>query len=175
MKLSLDKAGTLNIEFEKPERKVMEAVLEASRQQYAADFDSLPEVLQKHWRGRLFSGRPATIPGADTASDDLAEARLAWRSERLEVVEKWLALGGPFGPKGNGLLTLRPDEIDLFFSILNDRRLSLAALYSINEDLMAADIEAIQPQELQQAVWEVHLLAFVMESCLQCIQEWKEE
>ena len=170
-----DAPGTLTISFESPEMQVMEAVLSAAREQYAADFEELPDILQKYWRGRLFSGRPASIPGADTAADDLADARLAWRSERLEIVEKWLAAGAAFGPKGDGVLVLSPDEIDSFLSILNDRRLSLAALYSISEDLMTADIEAIQPAELQQVVWEIHLLAFVMESCLQCLIDWKSE
>ncbi|SDU15209.1 hypothetical protein SAMN05444156_2271 [Verrucomicrobium sp. GAS474] len=179
MKIALNRdgtaKGTLTLTFEKAERQVMEAVFSASKDLYAVDIEELPEVLQRHWRGRLFSGRPASIPGADAASDDLAEARLGWRSERLVMLEKWLAPGAPFGEGGNGVLTLPPDEIDLFFSIINDRRLSLAALYLVTEDLMEADIEAIQPQELQQAVWEIHLLAFVMENCLQCIQEWKEE
>ncbi|HEY8966725.1 MAG TPA: hypothetical protein VIM58_09790 [Candidatus Methylacidiphilales bacterium] len=175
MKLSLDAAGVLTVAFEKAERKVVEAVLEASREHYAADFDALPEALKKHWRGRLFSGRPSTIPGADAAAEDLAEARLEWRAERLETVGKWLAPGGPFGPKGNGILVLTPDEIDVFFAVLNDRRLSLAALYHVTEDHMAADVEAIRPAELQQVVWEIHLLAFVMESCLQCLQEAKSD
>ena len=149
----------------------MTAILASAREQYAADFDSLPEALQKMWRGRLFSSRPDASPESDTAAEDLAEARLLWRGERLEAIGEWLDLGGPFGPKGNGILVLTPDEIDSFFAILNDRRLALAALYSVTEDLMEADIEAIRPPELQQAVWEIHLLAFVMESCLQCLRE----
>jgi len=58
-------------------------------------------------------------------------------------------------------------EIDPLLMILNDHRLMLAETHDIDDHLMEADVTTLENAELQQALVEIHLLAWLIETILQ--------
>lgn len=160
----------LELEFEGTERELLVMSLTELQKQYEVALDELPPALQAYWKGTLSSQPDPTLA---EAAEDLKDARLAWRSERLNAVDHWLGLKGSLLDKDNDFFVLEADEIDLFLAVLNDRRLSLAALHDFGDAAMEIHPSAA-PAEAQRALWEVHLLAFIMEHCLQAMEEEEE-
>ena len=164
----------LVLDFEGAEKELLFLSLTETQDHYEIEFDSLPESLRKYWSGTLTT---QPDPELAEAAEDLKETRLAWRSDRLKALDRWLASDGLLADPENHRFRLEPDEIDLFLAILNDRRLLLAAHHGFDDPVMEVNPASIDDKDRQRALWEVHFLAFVMEHCLLGLQghEGEEE
>ncbi len=159
--------GELVLEFEGAERELLLLALAALKDDYEADYDSLPDVQRRYWDGTLTVSQG---PDLAEAAADLKDARLGWRSDRLRALERWL--GPESGLAGNDdLFVLPADDIEQFLSVLNDRRLLLAAVHAVNDGKMEENPADVEDKDLQRALWEIHFLAFVMENCLQALRD----
>jgi len=159
--------GALVLDFEGAEKEILFLSLTEIQEHYEADFEKLPQALKKYWSGTLSA---SADPELAEAAEDLRETRLAWRSDRLKALDRWLASDGVLADPDSHRLRLDPDEIDLFLAILNDRRLTLAILHGFDDPDMEVNPASIEDNDRQRALWEVHFLAFVMEHCLQGLQ-----
>ncbi len=159
--------GELSLDFEGAEKELLLLSLVDAREHYEADVETLPEPLQRFWDGTLsVSGKGELAE----AADDLRDARLGWRPERLSALEKWLAPdGGLVGTPRP--FVLEPEEVDLFFCVLNDRRLTMSALHAVDDERMETNPAEVDDKDLQRALWEIHFLAFVMENCLTALED----
>lgn len=169
MKALLDRdGGDLVLEFEGAEKELLLLSLAETRDHYEADVDDLPEPVRRYWEGTLSLSGKAELA---EAAGDLRDARLSWRPERLLALERWLSPGSGLA---GGSLILEAEEIDVFFCVLNDRRLTLAALHAIDDGRMEANPADLDEKEVQRAAWEIHFLAFVMESCLMALEDGED-
>ena len=159
--------GSLVLDFEGAEKEILFLSLTEIQEHYEADFEKLPESLKKYWSGTLSA---SADPELAEAAEDLKETRLAWRSDRLKALDRWLSTDGALADLASHGLRLESDEIDLFLAILNDRRLILALLHGFDDPVMEVNPASIDDHDRQRALWEVHFLAFVMEHCLQGLQ-----
>ncbi len=130
---------------------------------YQLQVDDLPPALQAHWRGHLAEAKD--VEALKEEQHLLEGERLAWRSERLTLVEKWVAA---YAKSGIGLAWSLQDreELEGLLMVLNDRRLILAVEHGIDETLMEVDLDNVAEIPLRQALWEVHVLALFQEQCL---------
>jgi hypothetical protein len=173
MRVYLDREdGELTLEFEGAEKELLLLSLVEMREQYETDAGTLPEPVRRYWDGTLSVSAKGEL---GEAAEDLRDARLGWREERLRAVERWLAPDGGLVDGTPRSFILDEEEIDLFFSVLNDRRLTLAALHGIGDTGMEENPADVQDRNLQRALWEIHFLAFVMENCLQALRDGEEE
>ena len=92
---------------------------------------------------------------------------------RLKKIEEWS--GGLKETKSNRpQLNISLDDAPIFISAINDYRLMTAARHNIGEAEMAihSPIEFdLIPGERQEALLEIHFLAWVIEESLRAIQE----
>jgi hypothetical protein len=157
--------GKLALELEGPEKEALWVSLLALRDHYRAELAELPEPLRRYWVGSI-SKESLTGPEAEEAEELLKETRLAWRSERAELVERWLERTHPVPGTGRSRLVLERDEVDAFLSIINDRRLTLAVEHGIGEEEMNRNPLWVSSRSLQRALWEIHFLAYLQEVLL---------
>lgn len=162
-----EQPGHWCLHFNEFEGEMVASSFQRLAKHYQLEMDELPESLQDYWRGRIGAGRD--IDSLPEEQQHLEEERLAWRSERFPLVEKWLAdyvesgLGEPW------ILRLDRESLESLIIIVNDRRLTIAAEHELDDTLMEADVDTITDIPLRQALWEVHVLAYVQEYCLAAI------
>lgn len=137
---------------------------------YEVSIQDLPERLQAYWRGTISRQEGCRKSEWAEAQADLEETRRAWRSQRLEVLKEWLCEYDAQRNEPNWELKLNADRMDLFLSILNDRRLTLAAEWNIGDEEMDSDPCEVKREEVRQALWEIHLLSYFQEQCLELIR-----
>lgn len=162
-----EKLGHWQLRLNEFEAQLFAGSLHWLAEHYRLRMDELPESLQDHWRGRIGAGR--IMDSLPEEQQHLEEERLAWRSERLPLVEKWLSDYAESGLGKPWVLPLDREQIENLLIIVNDRRLTLAAEHELDETLMEADVETIADIPLRQALWEVHVLAYLQEYCLAAI------
>jgi hypothetical protein len=132
---------------------------------YRSPLENLAPMVQDYLRGRI---------APDTATADLTEAqevleaeKSIWRSDRLAKVIRWM------GQLRKGLelqkpqLLLLKEDVPVFLAVLNDRRLVLAAEGGVTEEIMNADPQELEDEDLQRKIWEIHLLAYFQEEILE--------
>ncbi|VVM08367.1 hypothetical protein MAMC_02079 [Methylacidimicrobium cyclopophantes] len=157
------------LRLESGEREILLGSLLALRKHYQTELSQLSEALQHHWRGTLTRGDGAEeIPGA---AEELEAERLSWRPQRVALLDKWLAQGSPLQSASPASLTLSEGEFDEFLAMLNDRRITLAVAHGVTEEQMEWNPLTVQSRELQKALWEIHFLAFLQESCVSSLLE----
>jgi hypothetical protein len=105
--------------------------------------------------------------GGQEATENLQEEKNLWRSERTELLQKWL--GSEQTDPPNFTFAVLPEEIDPLVSILNERRLLLAALYAVDESKMELDLENIPDRHEREALIEIHILGSVLEVWMQLL------
>ena len=155
--------------FEAAEREILLSSLLELRNHYQTDVSQLPEALQRHWRGTVSRGEEdEEIPGA---AEELEAERLGWRPERLALLQTWLAPDSPLQNPAQASLRLSRGEVDEFLSMLNDRRLTLAITQGITEEQMDWNPLTVRSRDLQRALWEIHFLAYLQESCVSSFLE----
>ncbi|CAF0693522.1 DUF2017 family protein [Candidatus Methylacidithermus pantelleriae] len=157
--------GKLALELEGPEKEALWVSLLALRDHYRTELAELPEPLQRYWVGSVSR---ESLQGAEgeEAGELLKETRLSWRSERAELVEQWLQRLRPIPGTGRSGLLLEKEELDIFLSIINDRRLTLAVEHGIGEEEMNRNPLWVSSRALQRALWEIHFLAYLQETLL---------
>ncbi|WP_018291549.1 DUF2017 family protein [Verrucomicrobium sp. 3C] len=155
--------------FEPAEREILLASFLELRKHYQTEFSQLPEELQQYWRGTMSRGEEDEA--ILSAAEELEVERLSWRSERLALLDKWLAPDSPLQNPSETSLTLSPGEVDEFLSMLNDRRLTIAVAEGIAEEQMDWDPLSVGSRDLQRALWEIHFLAYLQESCVSSFLE----
>lgn len=166
-----EKDGQWRLDLNEIEAHLLAGSLDRLVSHYRMTLEDLPEALQDYWRGRLAAEKDAEQ--LRDAQQQLEEERLAWRGERLPKVEKWLAAYDESGIGRAWTLRLDREEMETFLVVLNDRRLTLAVEFGIDETLMEADMDAINDVALRQALWEVNILAHFQEYCLMALENWE--
>ncbi len=157
------------LRFEPAEREILVSSLLELRKHYETELSQMSEELQRHWRGVLTRGEGAEeIPGA---AEELEAERLSWRPERVELLRKWLAPEGSLQNSAQPSLRLSQGEADEFLSMLNDRRLTLALGQGITDEQMEWNPLTVKARDLQKALWEIHFLAYLQESCVSSFLE----
>lgn len=151
-------------EFEAP-------ILAGSCQQLAGQYrlkvEDLPEPLQTYWRGRIAEDQD--VEDLREEQHQLEEERLAWRSERLPLVEKWLAAYIESGLGKPWVLELQREELENLLIIINDRKLTLGLEHGLDRALVDADFNDISDNILRLALQEVCILDQIEDRCLAAI------
>jgi hypothetical protein len=155
----------LVILLEPTERELLLSSLFELRKHYQQEISQLPEPLRKFWLGEL-SRDPQLQSELDDLKEDLSAERIELRSERLRLLEEWLSRESPLRNPSKGFLRIAKKDIDQFLCLLNDRRLTLAIIHGITEEQMDWDPFLIKSKPLQQAIWEIHFLAYLQENCI---------
>lgn len=111
-------------------------------------------------------------PSQEMDEDDWRQWReelKSFKGANQEHLERWLAqLPQTYSPtEESHIWRLSPAEIDPLLMVLNDHRLMLAARHGVDDHLMEADVPGLDNAELQQALVEIHLLAWLIETILQ--------
>jgi hypothetical protein len=160
-------SGQWRIEFNSSEAFLVSHSLQQLAAHYRLRVEDLPEVLQDYWRGRISkAGDPDDLK---EASHQLEEERIAWRGERLPLVEKWVAEYEKCDVTETWALALHRDELETLMIILNDRRLTLAAEHDLSEGMMEMDLDEVTDEILRHALLEVHILGNVQGILLDCV------
>jgi hypothetical protein len=162
------KQEMVGIEFDSAERQIFVQALQSLRAHYQLDEAEVSERAHRYWRGKLFT-EEAHDPEDKLMAEELAEARWALRAERLNCVEAWLEGEAGLLRGKAGALKLTIPELDQFLKVLNDRRLLLAAEFSLTEELLEEHPQEVASLEVQHALWEVHFLAFVQQGVLELL------
>ena len=151
--------GAWRLEFAAEESKPVSDLLLRMLEHYQIEFSTLPEALQRYWRGCLSkAGNPEELK---EAREHLQEERLVWRGERMALLEKWYKDSKSVAEDQPWTLALSPEEFESLLVILNDRRLMLATQYGMNEeDLENAWTKKAQTQDLPAllALQEIEML-----------------
>lgn len=158
----------LLIEFAESEKEMLLFSLEELREHYSTDESKLPSKLRKFWRGTL-SRTPEKTEEWTEAEEDLASARWGIKSERLVLVNRWLASDGLLLAANQSKLGLDEGECEQFLCILNDRRLLLALEYNLDDTLLEKNPVTVSDHEAQQALWEIHFLAYLQQQVLDAV------
>jgi hypothetical protein len=156
-------AWSLNLDV--PQAHLLAHSLGAIAHAYAAPPENLAPAVQAYFRGSITSA--ADIGELAQAQEDLELERAQWRSERLAKISRWrdqlrkgLELQHP-------RLLLVTEDVPVFLAVLNDRRLVLAAEGGVTEEIMNADPQELEDEDLQRKIWEIHLLAYFQEEILE--------
>ncbi|QSR89345.1 hypothetical protein [Methylacidiphilum caldifontis] len=163
MKIREDK-DELIIQFEPTERELLLTSLFELKKHYKQEITELPDPLKKFWIGQL--SRSTDPEEVEELLEDLAAERLELRSERLKLLENWLSKDSSLLNPTKGYLRIAKRDIDHFLCLLNDRRITLALIHGITEEQMDWDPFLIKSKTLQQAIWEIHFLAYLQENCI---------
>jgi hypothetical protein len=95
------------------------------------------------------------------------------RTDNLKLIEAWQAQLEN-GDAGRFQLSLTTDEAPSFLAVINDHRLLTAAQQTIGEDEMGLQslrqISRLSADK-QAALYEIHLLAYLMEELLALLTE----
>jgi hypothetical protein len=134
-------------------------------QHYRIDPENLSRRLKDFWNGRI-SARPGDAALLEDEAEHLKAERFGWRSERLIRLEKWLATF-PRAEEQPWTLLLSTDDFEEFLCILNDRRLLLAVEHNVTEADMDTDPAYVRDEIKARALWEIHMLAYIQEYCLE--------
>ncbi|MGD9896218.1 MAG: DUF2017 family protein [Candidatus Methylacidiphilaceae bacterium] len=155
--------------FEPAEREILLGSLLELRKHYQTELSQMSEELQQYWRGTVT--RDEEGEAISGAAEELEAERLSWRPERLAFLDKWLAAESPLQNPSQASLTLNPGEVDEFLSMLNDRRITLSIALGITEEQMDWNPLTVKSRDLQRALWEIHFLAYLQESCVSSLLE----
>lgn len=154
------------IEFNPSEALLVFHSFQQMAEQYRLSVEDLPPALQDYWRGRISeSGNPEEL---SEARHQLEEERIAWRGERLPLVERWIADYRRSGIAREWTLVLSRDEVENVMIIWNDRRLTLATEHELTETLM--DLDEVADESLRHVLLEVELLGNLQGLLLEHIQ-----
>ena len=152
------------------EGRLLRQCLLAIRKNYSIPPDQADSRLLATW----YSSRGHENTGLS------AEEVLEWRqnlhqvrTDNLKLVERWQEqLEG--GAQGRYQLSLALEEAPAFLSVINDHRLLIAAQQTIGEDEMGLQsLRQISKltADKQAALYEIHLLAYLMEELLALLTE----
>jgi hypothetical protein len=138
--------------------------LTALQRQQETPVEQLPATLREYWQGIISRGQTDSL---EEAAKDLTEARLLWRGERATLLKIWIEKLKIEKEAENIAIALKKDDLEQFLTMINDRRLLLAAEYEITEREMDTDPVEIKNQERRLVLVEMFLLGLVMEQILQ--------
>lgn len=162
-----DKPGWWKLDLNESEACVLAVTFQRMAHYYKLHDEDLPPSLQAHRRNSM--AEPKDVEDLREEQHLLEEERKVWRSERFAQVEKWLASYAASGITNPWSFEMEREEVENLLMILNDRRLTLAAEYELDEALMETDLETITDLSLQQVLGEIHLLALFLGQCLACL------
>ncbi|ACD82712.1 hypothetical protein [Candidatus Methylacidiphilum infernorum] len=168
MKIREDK-DELIIQFEPTERELLLTSLFELKKHYQQEISEFPDPLRKFWTGEL--SRQTSPAEVEELIEDLTAERLELRSERLKLLEDWLSKENSLRNPSKGYLRIAKKDIDQFLCLLNDRRITLALMHGITEEQMEWDPFLIKSKALQQAIWEIHFLAYLQENCISYLMD----
>ena len=142
-----------------PEAEFIINVLARLGRQYQDDISRMPPALRAYWLG------PISRHGAEGRAEELAdsqemlgEARLELRAERLALVENWLREYELAEQRDPWQVELSAEDRDEFVSMLNDRRMLLAAELQVTEEDMEADPNTITDENRRVGILEIDVL-----------------
>jgi hypothetical protein len=97
----------------------------------------------------------------------------AFKSARLEKIEDWAAQLAQTG-NGPARILVSLDDAPAFIAAINDHRLLMAAHHHIGQEEMDARsvVQLLKlPSATQEALMEIHFLAWMIEETLRVLQE----
>jgi hypothetical protein len=153
------------------EGTLLRRVFEQLRAQYRLKPDDIDPKTAAAW----YSTRGCQSAGMSTEDTRLWIEHLhEFKAARLEKLEAWTRqLVAPRQP-GALRLTIPLEDADAFMAALNDHRLRLAACHEIGQK----EMDAHSPQTLdrlpihqQEALLEIHVLAWLIEETLHSLPE----
>ncbi|HSI84052.1 MAG: hypothetical protein ACAI35_06175 [Candidatus Methylacidiphilales bacterium] len=170
------------LEFRLEEAQYLYISLHHTLETLRGPLENQSDAVQKWWKGALFSGDSAEAAQHDEslkeAAETLTEERLSWRDQRVTILQTWLDSFQNSIVRDRLVLTLTPEDLDHFLSILNTRRLTLACEFNIDQSLSDIQYEEellrLKDRRLIMALQEMHLLAVFMERCLMALDSTSE-
>lgn len=125
---------------------------------YQADPAKMPPALRAYWRGSITQGDEKVREELGEEQETLAEMRAELRAARLELVENWIREFELAENRAPWQVELTNAERDEFLSMLNDRRMHLAAMIGVTEEDMDMDPARISNEGRRQAILEIDVL-----------------
>lgn len=166
MRLKREKE-TLHFSFNTLESQLLVRVFD----QLAGRYSLKPGEIDPKTAAAWYSTRGCAVARlSEQETRDWLDQLHALKSANLQRLEKWTneLKSSP------SRLRVRIDEASAFITSVNDHRLAAAAFHDIGQDQM--DIQSPQqlvklPASQQEALFEIHLLAWIMEETLRAMQE----
>jgi hypothetical protein len=142
-----------------PEGEFLVNVLARLGRQYQADVARMSPALRAYWQGTISrNGIAGKEEELKDSQEMLAEARGELRAERLALVENWLSEYELAEVRDPWIVELTGTERDEFISMLNDRRMMLAAEMEITEQDMEAAPNQISDEQRRVGILEIDVL-----------------
>jgi hypothetical protein len=149
------------------ESNLLTTLFQRALEQYRQKVDSLPEAVQQHLRGSI--SKEAEPEKLREEQEALQAERLAWRGERLVLLEKWMGDYLRSGVGKSWTFDLTRDELEGLLMILNDRRLLLATEHGLDEEEMEAQWEKAMDVNQRLVLGEIDLLTQFLGSFLMAL------
>ena len=170
MRVQKEAAGSFRLTLNLFEGRLLRQCLASIGKNYLIPPDQADPQLLASW----YSAHGCEAAGRDAA--EIAEWQQSLhelRTENLQRVERW-QLQLRRAAHGRYQLTLSADETPAFLSVINDHRLLIAAQQTIGEvEMSFQSLRRISQlsAERQAALYEIHLLAYLMEELLALLME----
>jgi hypothetical protein len=165
MRLKLEK-GTLHFLLNKLESHLLLHVFEQLAERYRLK----PEEVDPKTASAWYSTRGClTAKLSDQETRDWVDQVHALKSANLKRLERWTKQLEASPSK----LSVRIEEAPAFVTAVNDHRLAAAALHEIGQAEMdiQSPLQLVKlPPNQQEALLEIHLLAWIMEETLRVLQ-----
>lgn len=141
----------------------------------AAKYRLKPDELDTRTASAWYSSRGCAAAGMsnDETKEWLEHLHAFRKGTRLERIEEWSAQLGDAG-KDPSRLRIATEHAAVFMTSINDHRLAAAARHDIGQEEMDAHFPwqlTRLPPPRQQAVLEIHFLAWIIEEILRVLDE----
>jgi hypothetical protein len=155
--------GVWRLSFSEPEAEFLVNVLARLGKHYQEDISRLPPALRAYWTGPISREKTAHAEELKESQEVLSEARTELREDRLSLAENWLRDYELAESRDPWQVEITGEERDEFISMLNDRRMLLAAEAGITQSDMETDPGQIANEARRIIVWEIDMLgAFIL-------------
>ena len=160
---------TLHFLFNTLESRLLARAFEQLTERYKLKPEDMDPKAASAW----YSTRGCVTANlSDQETRDWLDQIHALKSAKLEQLEKWVQQL----KSSPSSLRVQVNEASIFITAVNDHRLAAAALHDIGQSEM--DIQsplqlAKLPASQQEALLEIHLLAWIMEETLRSLQDWR--
>ncbi len=146
-------------------------LLVRSLEQLAARYALKPAEIDPRIAAAWYSNRGCiSAKLSEQETRDWLDQLHALKSANLQRLENWIGQLKPSPPH----LRLRMDDASAFITAVNDHRLAMAAAHDIGQEQMdiQSPLQLIKlPTSQQEALLEIHLLAWIIEESLRAMQE----
>ncbi len=159
------KGDVLELRFSAHEALILRHILSVIDRQYQIPPDQIDPKVSACWYSTR-GCQSAHLSQEET--EDWVRHLFEYKSKNAEACRAWKEQLGVAKPDGFFHLPISTADAALLLTVLNDHRLMVSARHDIGQAEMDLREDAVVklPPEQQQALFEIHFLAWIMEGIL---------